>query len=222
MNPETIATGTHQDQEWRLLRVEDSDVESPRAACNLWTLVMSHRRRTLGDEQMDPEQFQESMADQGLNEQNCLMQPIYMYEHGQVAFSLKQTGQFADRWDAGQVGMAYLPVKRLIEELGVDTPETRAQALSHLNDELTIYAAYINGEGYGFIYEERPQGSDDDDDDKGWDQKDSCFGFLGENMSTNGMRDYLPAHVQTALFPPEPESTPSEATPSPRRRMPGR
>lgn len=194
-----IAQGTHEGQDWQLVIEPDEDVSSPREDDNLWTLVMAHRRYTLGDHQLNSgDDLDDHLRDQGLDRKTCLLVPIYAYDHGSLAFSTERTGQFADRWDAGQIGVAYLPLKKLVEEYGADTPENRATAQGVLTSELSVYEKYVGGEGCAFRLEQRPAGQED----ASWDVVDTVAGFLGDDPKENGMMDHFPDHVKAFFQPP--------------------
>lgn len=201
-----VAQGTHEGQDWQVAIEPDSDVSNPRDDNHLWTLVMRHRHYTLGDHQMGPEDFDTHLKDQGLTADTCLVVPLYAYEHGGLAFSTERAGQFADRWDAGSIGVAYLPLAQLVEEYGADTPEHRATARQALDGELSTYQQYVNGEGYAFRLEQRPAG----DDEASWSVVGTCSGFLGADPKENGMMDHFPDYVQATFQP------------APRRPRPGR
>lgn len=217
---EKTYTGTHEGLDWRLRLEIDGDLLNPREEHdNLWTLVMKHARRDLGDKQLSGPEFQELLEEEKLvPDENCLVVPIYAYEHGGIAFSLSRTGQFADTFDAGQIGVAYLPFKKLAEELGSDDEGARAKAIQNLGIELETYGQYIEGDGQGFVYEVRPTGQDADDPD-GWEEKDSCWGFYGSDPKENGLLDHLPGHVVAVIDPPSaPEPAPETPDVSRRRR----
>lgn len=202
---ETLANGTHDNQHWRLIIESDPDVENPRKNDNLWTLVCAHRRMNLGDHQLpSADGFEEVVQKAGHTLADCLLSPVYMFEHGNVAFSRHN---FHDRFDSGQLGQAFVPLSVLKENYGEDTPETREQALVTLDNELSEYQDYVNGEGYAFRVETQPvvveNGKEMDPEDDEWTYKDGCSGFLGSDPRTNGMMDYLPDHVKEALAPPK-------------------
>jgi hypothetical protein len=48
---------------------------------------------------------------------------------------------------------------------------------------VSVYDDYLTGNVYGFIVEER-NGDD-------WEEVDSCWGFYGDDIHTNGIADYL-------------------------------
>lgn len=155
----------------------DNDLENPREHENLGTLACAHRRMTLGDVQIksSPDEYEASLPS------NSLIVPVYMYEHGGVALS---TSPFSCPWDSGQVGIYHVSPARLIEEYGADNEETRAQAKSVIDIELSVYQSYLNGEGWLFEITDA-QGN----------EVSSCGGFLGSDITSSGMMDYLLGEV---------------------------
>jgi len=147
----------------------DDDARSPRGEdrdCNLATLVCWHRRRNLGDEQI------EGMTEAELrvfvterDEEILAMLPLYIYEHGGVTMS---TGAFGDRWDSGQVGWAYITKSRA-EELGcVGAAWDAVHYCEAIKNEVETYAMFLRGEVYGYVV----KGIDGE-------ELDSCWGFYG-------------------------------------------
>lgn len=106
---------------------------------------------------------------------NCVMLPVFMYEHSGVALN---TGGFSCSWDSGRVGYIYY-TNRQVCELFNGNRELAKQALEM---EVATYGEYINGDCYGFTVE----------DDNG-EVIDSCGGFIGADHYTNGIRDAVMA-----------------------------
>ena len=145
----------------------DLDAESPRTAYdNLATLVCWHRRRNLGDEQiegMTEDELRVRVTEHG--EEILAMLPLFVYEHGGVTMS---TGAFGDRWDSGQVGWAYV-TKTSAEAMGcVRAKWDTARYIEAIKGEVETYAMYLRNEVYGFEIE----GTDGD-------SLDACWGFYG-------------------------------------------
>lgn len=199
---EVAAEGVHDGQAWRVRRIVDQDPGNPRDYDQAWLLVMSHRRRTLGDLQMDPEQFAAHKRKHADEFKDCIEIPVFAYEHGDIAFSTSRTGQFADQWDSGVAGVACMTRDSLLRNFNEDTPATRAAARELLQSELQEYQQYVNGEVFGFVYETRPQGSEGE-----WKEEDSCWGFYGSDIKVNGMLGHMPPHVAATVNPqPKPRT----------------
>lgn len=160
---ESIETRTHRGLQITLFH--DPDCESPREHDNLGTIIAWHRRYTLGDKDApacEPADFNPN------DYPICL--PVYMYDHSGIALSCRRVGQFADRWDAGQLGWIYVTRQRLLAEYSKKrlSKAIIEKATEVLQGEIAEYSSYVEGECYGYVI------SDEDDDNL-----DSCWGFIG-------------------------------------------
>jgi len=114
-----------------------------------------------------------------------LILPLYLMDHSGISMS---TGSFGCPWDSGQVGYIICDNETIQREWGGD----REAAEKYLRADVAIYDAYISGNVYGFIVEERDEsdcphcGHTPD-----WVEVDSCWGFFGDDPRTNGMADHL-------------------------------
>lgn len=72
--------------------------------------------------------------------------PVYRFEHGNVALSIRD---FGDRWDSGMIGWAYINPSEAWE--GMDSKEIITGHLAELT-------RWMNGEVYGYIVEKLQRG----------------------------------------------------------------
>lgn len=113
---------------------------------------------------------------------NYVLLPVHMYEHGQIALS---TSSFSCPWDSGQVGYIYVSKEKVVEEYGDWTAETVAQATKCLEGEIETYSQWLNGEVYGYVIED----GEGEETEEG-----SCWGFYDMDYCIEGaksMVDYL-------------------------------
>lgn len=110
--------------------------------------------------------------------------PLYLYDHSGLAMS---TGKFGCPWDSGCVGFIYCDKATIQKEWGGDT-EAAERAL---RAEVEVYSDYIGGYCYGYIAEELIDGE--------WEHVDSCFGFIGSDPNTNGIKDHLDAEFAACI-----------------------
>lgn len=111
-------------------------------------------------------------------EKEVILLNVFMYDHGNVAFS---TADFGDRWDSGQVGVIYVTKEKIRHEYGRRiTARTIRRVTKCLEGEIEVYSSWASGDVYGFVVE-----------DKDGEDEDSCWGFFGSNPLTNGIADYL-------------------------------
>lgn len=182
----------------RRVRIEqDEHAVDPREYDNAGKMYCWHRRYSLGDEQPDQspdeicrellqdwtgEFIPDELSGDELREkleQNCVMLPLYLYDHSGLAMN---TGGFSCPWDSGQVGFILISRPDAIDEWGEAWRE-RAEAV--LRAEVEEYNRYLQGDVYRFIAEER------DLPDGQWEVVDDIGGFYGSDPRTNGMTDHL-------------------------------
>ncbi len=114
-----------------------------------------------------------------------VMLPLYLYDHSDITMS---TGQFSCPWDSGQVGWIICDNETIKREFNGD----RDLAEKHLRCEVSTYDEYLTGNVYGFIVEETDEF--DEFDELDWDncdELDSCWGFYGSDVHTNGMAKHF-------------------------------
>jgi len=141
-------------QGFKVRIVMDEFDYDPRGDDNLGTMVCSHRRYRLGDEQAwNVEGY--SSWDQWLDgeilktygEGNVIYLPLYLYDHSGLRMN---TVGFSCPWDSGQVGWIYVTRERAAKETGC---AKRAREI--LQDEVATYDRYLSGcSSYGYIVED--------------------------------------------------------------------
>lgn len=119
--------------------------------------------------------IREAWIDRALDDGYVIL-PLYLYDHSGLAMS---TGKFNCPWDSGRVGFIYCDKATVQKEWGGDTEA----AERCLRAEVEVYSDYIGGYCYGYIAEELIDGE--------WEHVDSCFGFIGRDPNTNGIKDHL-------------------------------
>jgi hypothetical protein len=102
--------------------------------------------------------------------------PLYLMDHSGISMSVHQ---FSCPWDSGQVGYIFCSNRTIEHEFNGD----RDLAEKHLRCEVATYSEYLAGDVYGFIVEEDGE------------EIDSCYGFYGSDVHTNGMADHFDANL---------------------------
>lgn len=104
--------------------------------------------------------------------------PVYAYIHGGETISL---GRFSCQWDSGQVGWAILTRQAVLDCYGGKrvTKQKLERAIKCVHGEIEAIDQYLRGDVYGYTVK-YSDGTDD-----------SCWGFYGDNLETNGMLDYI-------------------------------
>ena len=85
-----------------------------------------HRRYNFNDTGIEAQDTLEEVEAKIHEKYNvAIIKPLYMFEHGGIAFS---TGDFNDKWDSGRLGFIFI-TKEKATEFGWDTPEQLDKAL---------------------------------------------------------------------------------------------
>lgn len=170
---------------------------------NICHMNFEHRNYNLGDKNIKEILLEKlGLSDSDLNNRELIQLakrkkvifhtvPVYMYEHGNIALSLKP---FNCPWDSGQLGEIFVFTDEVKEEFSVKRfgkkikAEIIAKTMRNMESEVEIYSQYLSGEVYGF------QIVDEDDE-----IIDSCYGFFGSDFQENGMKDYIPEEYHDQL-----------------------
>ena len=155
----------------------DDDPFCPRKDCDhLGTMVFAHKRYKLGDTEHD---FGEASEINPKNFPVCL--PVYMYDHSGITIS---TEPFSCPWDSGQLGWILVTEEDMRYEYKNINEETIEIARKVLLSEIHVYDQFLRGNTLGFVLKK---------DDC---EEDSCWGFIGDDLTENGILDHLPGHIQ--------------------------
>lgn len=117
-----------------------------------------------------------------LSENEVAILPLYLYDHSGI--TMNTTG-FCCPWDSGQVGHIYM-TKKQYRENQYEEPEWPAKAYEVMKVDVEVYDQFLTGEVYGYQTFEK-------DDEFGWVKTDdSCWGFFGSDILTNGIAEDIP------------------------------
>jgi hypothetical protein len=166
----------------------DEHPHSPRDwDCNIGIMAAFHRDYGLTDKDVPfkQEMFEsweevEYYIQSTLKAMVCL--PLYMYNHSGITIA---TTPFNCRWDSGQIGFVYTTAKKLGQKGFNQTnneswEEYVARVKESLEAEVKTFDQYVRGETYGYKVI-----------DKEGDDVESCWGFLGDDLKTNGILDNI-------------------------------
>jgi len=165
--------------------VSDECPESPREWDNLGTLVL---HKGYGDKTdfrfADNYDSEEDVLEKGPKEiakhfgEIGAILPVYKYEHSGTTYS---TTPYSCRWDSGLAGFIFATKKDIRENWS--TKRVTKKLIEHTEEilkcEIETFAQYVEGDIVGFQLEEDGE------------QIDSCYGFYGQNVATNGILDHL-------------------------------
>lgn len=115
-------------------------------------------------------QFQKEMIER--LSQDYVLMPLYLYDHSGLSIS---TESFHDPWDSGQVGFIYISNEDALQkftlrqsERPMMNDEFREKMKDLLQNEVTLYNHYLQGDSYGYTLF------------KNGEETNSCWGFLGD------------------------------------------
>ena len=174
----------------QVLKIEqDIDAMNPRTEFdNMGVMVCDHGRYTLGDIQLDGDSFMDHLENEGLTLNDvALSLPLYLLDHSGITIS---TRDFNDQWDSGMVGRIYITKQKIRDEYSVKriSKKILKQAEECLLGEIETYDQYLRGDVYGFILYKK---SNCDHDEEHLEHIDSCWGFYGDDIKTNGISDHV-------------------------------
>ena len=143
----------------------------------------------------------------------AIIKPLYLHEHSGMSVSLKP---FSDPWDSGQVGLCFVTYEKLRHELsggkwvlmtsvcegstvtrknvwipgsGILNAKRIASAMQALEIEVETLDAYLRGDVWGIELV-----------DESGVCLDSCWGFYGNNILTNGILDHIENHEDRKIL----------------------
>jgi len=189
-----------QNDRYRLIVDYDDDPEDPYQEDTLGTIAHWHRRMHLGGSKgiLLPGNYDSGQkafeVTIGVIDRDVLAFPLYFYDHSVQSISMASfTGRahHAD-WDSGPVGYVYATKAAIRESFGVRriTAAIRTRAEAVLRAEIAQYDAYLRGDVYAFLFNNRI--TDPDTGDIEYTEVDRSYGFYGTDWATNGLVDALP------------------------------
>jgi hypothetical protein len=129
--------------------VLDEYPRNPREDDNLGIMACMHRRYDLGDEQLDPNQFDSwvEVINHLQREGAVVMLPLYLYDHSGITIA---TTPFSCPWDSGRVGFIYATAHDIRECFSIKrvTQKVKDQVTEFLKSEVKEYDQYLRGEVY--------------------------------------------------------------------------
>jgi hypothetical protein len=186
----------------KLQIIDDDNAESPREWDNLGTFACFHSRYDLGDKVdfsfNDFDGWDEMEEHIWKKEKAFACLPVYMYDHSGISLSVDP---FNCLWDSGQVGFIYI-TKEKVKEEGYNAkqlksyfkvyPDKAGKTIKEfiedfLKNEIEVLDQYVSGKVYGFKLIDSPDNNFSEEER----EIDSCWGFYGDDITKNGILDYL-------------------------------
>ena len=207
------------DGKYKLTFHQDNDSEDPRTWDNPANMLCWHNNYNLGDthnygcihdvlcdlceqygldvtticqyksDEETPKQRDRRIIED-LKEYVCI-KFLYLYDHSGITISLND---FKDPWDSGVVGIIYMDKTTTLKEFPNSNEDNwYVIAEQHLEDEVTEYDQWITGDVYAFSLDKLVKCPHCNHEEEEF--VDSCGGFIGSDITTNGMMEYFPEDV---------------------------
>jgi len=175
----------------RVLKIyPDDDPENPRDWEPLGHMICWHSRYTLGDthtfQSGDDEDLEKVLKGA------AVVLPLYLYDHSGITMN---TSGFSCSWDSGQVGWIYATQEEADAFLS-EKNVSKEKIEQVLKAEVEVYDQLLTGDIYGFVFSQKKKCN------LGYiheEEIDSCWGFFGGDIKTNGILDNLPEDVVLEL-----------------------
>lgn len=166
----------------------EDGAETPRAWDNLAQMIFVGKYTYLGDKhsvEFPSFENRQDFIDRGaeivkkqLNA--AIVVPIHLYKHSSVGISTSYSYPYNCPWDSGTIGFAVVTKEKLYKEYNVKRINKKLleKARQILEGEINTLNNYVSGDVFGYKLFNK----------KG-DVVDSCWGFYGTDMATNGITD---------------------------------
>lgn len=181
----------------------DEFTESPREWGSPFTMVCSHDRYTLGDEQWKPnysgeyamyeyfhgmselfpdKPYYDDFTDEDLRrlsewaDENVLWLPLYLYDHSGITM---KTSPFSSSWDSGMVGFIYITRKDVRKHWDWQriSKKREGQLYDRMRAEVNTYDMYLREQVYCFYIEYKEE------------HLDSCGGIYDDSPDYDYIKD---------------------------------
>lgn len=185
------AIQTFKNKKGQTLEIFQDDMcgESPRSWDNLATMVFFGNHRHLGDThnvELDGYDSRSEFMDQGAEDVKKILDaavvlPVHLYEHSGTGISTSYTYPYNCRWDSGTCGFVVVTKEAIRKEYSIKkvTAKYIAKAARIAVGEVETLNQYVSGDVYGFKLTDKDG------------EEDSCWGFYGSDLSTNGILDHV-------------------------------
>jgi hypothetical protein len=165
---------------------QDSWADTPRSWDNFGTMAIFHKKYNFGDDvdfkHADFDSWEQMEKHIRKNLKAAIVLPIYMYDHSGITI---RTYPFTCVWDSGQIGFIYATKEKIKKEYDVKriSQVVIEKVEKILENEVIVMDKYITGDIYGFQLIKQTDTEDI--------IIDSCTGFYGEDIQSNGMLEHI-------------------------------
>ena len=112
--------------------------------------------------------------------------PLWVYEHSGITMSCgDRSYPYNDRWDSSCAGWIVMSKDSVMDHLAATEENWRTKAIECMRGEVELYDHWLTGNVYGYTLLEETAPDE-------WTEVDSCWGFYGDDVLTNGIADNVP------------------------------
>lgn len=112
--------------------------------------------------------------------------PLWVYEHSGITMSCGDPSYpYNDRWDSSCAGWIVMSKDSVMGNLAATEENWRTKAIECMRGEVELYDHWLTGNVYGYTLLEETAPDE-------WTEVDSCWGFYGDDVLTNGIADNVP------------------------------
>ena len=180
--------------------VQDSTPDSPREWDNLTQMIFTGKHEHLGDKH-DVDFSEGYSSRQDFIERGAeavkkhikdivAIKPVHLYKHSGTSISTSYGYPYNCIWDSGTCGFVIITKQSIREMFGCKRVSQKdiEKAESQIDGEVETLSQWMEGEVYGFVIENEEE-----------EHEDSCYGFYGHDINTNGILDHLSDEDRTML-----------------------
>lgn len=179
----------------------DENPENPRTWGNLTKMVFFDKWNHLGDkhniELNESFESRQDFINKGAEivkkqfKDVVLIKAVHLYNHSGITISTKFEYPYNDQWDSGTIGFVVVTKENIRKSFKVKNVSKKLinKAKEILEGEIETLDQYVRGDVYGFKLE-----------DATGKEIESCWGFFGEDIKTNGIADYVDDETSEILM----------------------
>lgn len=163
-----------------VVKRDDNVIDTRRDWDNLFKIWTGNNRHLANDDGAeDPRAYDGNSPEVAKYKKGVYALPLYAYIHSGMTVSLKP---FNDPWDSGVIGFIYADKEKIVKELGLKRFDTK-KAFAAAEGEAKALDDSLQGYCYGYVHEKRTTADDE------WEEVNSCWGYLGENVIPEMLAD---------------------------------
>lgn len=121
--------------------------------------------------------------------------PLWLYDHSGLSISCgERVYPYNDEWDSSCVGWIVALKENVINLPDVNENNWKEAACKIMKNDVLVYDEYLTRDVYGFTLLSRK------DENDTWEEIDSCWGFYGSDILSNGISDNVGNGLAEAIF----------------------